>query len=82
VAASAEGVAAFEPVFSVRPEVCAVRLTTKIAEKTRNAGALHVIHRWYFDDNDFLAVGDCMAALPPICLASRAQAIYSTSGAL
>ncbi len=70
------------PRFPSRLGVCAVRLTTKIAEEMSRHGVLQRIQRGYLDDKDFLAVADFMAALPPICLVSRAQAIYPTGGAL
>jgi hypothetical protein len=81
LAASEEAVAAVDA-FSERPGVCAERLITKITEEMSRAGVPQRIQRGYFDDKDFLAVADFMAALPPICLVSRAQAIYPTGGAL
>jgi hypothetical protein len=68
--------------FSERPGVCAPRLNAKIAEEMSSAGNTHWAQRAYLNDKDFLAVADFMAALPPIFLVIRAQAIYPKGGAL
>lgn len=71
-----------EAAFSEWLGVCAARLTTKIAEEISPIDVLQRIQRGYLEDKDFLAVADFMAALPPICWVSLAQAIYPTGGAL